>query len=174
MSITFVDILLILIVLLSVLSGWRRGFILGLLDLARWIGSLLLGLRYYQPVARWLGSHVDWSEVWYQPVAFILVAAAAGVLIHLLGYVLLRGLPRGIHERRGNRLLGIVPGFISGLIAAAILAPLLMALPLPDVLRNSTRGRKPSRDDHRTHRNYPLTDLRRCDQADAQHAHRSV
>jgi uncharacterized protein YkwD len=139
MSITFVDILLILIVLLNILSGWRRGFILGLLDLVRWVGSLLLGLRFYQPVARWLGQNFDWSEVWYQPVAFILVAVMAGVLIHLLGYMLLRGLPRGIHERRGNRLLGIVPGFISGLIAAAIIAPLLMALPLPDVLRSSTR-----------------------------------
>ena len=139
MSITFVDVLLVLIVVLSIMNGWRRGFILGLLDLLCWIGSLLLGLRFYQPVARWLGSHMDWSEVWDQPLAFILVAVATGVIIHVLGYMLLRRLPRAIHERRGNRLLGIVPGFISGLITAAIIAPLLMALPLPDGLRNSTR-----------------------------------
>src|SRR3982750_3488584 len=106
MSINFIDIVLILLVLLSVLHGWQRGFILGLLDLVRWIGSLLLGLRFYQPVAQWLGPRVDWAEVWDRPVAFILVAATASLLIHLLGYSLLRRLPRGIHERRSNRLLG--------------------------------------------------------------------
>jgi uncharacterized protein YkwD len=139
MSINFVDILLVLLVLLSMLYGWQRGFILGLLDLVRWIGSLLLGLRFYQPVARWLGPRVDWAEVWDMPVAFILVAGVAGALIHLVGYLLLRRLPVGIHERQGNRLLGLVPGFVNGLILAAIVAPLLLALPLPSALRASTR-----------------------------------
>jgi uncharacterized protein YkwD len=139
MSINFVDVLLILLVVLSMLFGWQRGFILGLLDLIRWIGSLLMGLRFYQPVARWLGSRVDWAEVWDMPVAFILVAGVAGALIHFVGYLLVRRLPAGIHERRGNRLLGIVPGFVNGLILAAIVAPLLLALPLTEGLRDSTR-----------------------------------
>ena len=139
MVLNIVDILLILLVLLSIAHGWRRGFILGLLDLLRWIGSLLLGLRYYQHVARWLGPRVNWPEVWDQPVAFLLTAATAGILIQLLGHVLLRRLPPEIHERRSNRLLGIVPGFVNGLIVAAIAAPLLMALPLPDGLRSPTR-----------------------------------
>jgi uncharacterized protein YkwD/uncharacterized membrane protein len=139
MSINFVDILLVLLVLLSMLLGWQRGFILGLLDLVRWIGSLLLALRFYQPLARWLGMRMNWAEVWDMPVAFILVAATAGALIHLAGYLLLRRLPAGIHERRGNRLLGLVPGFVNGLILAAIVAPLLLALPLPGGLRTSAR-----------------------------------
>jgi uncharacterized protein YkwD len=139
MFMTFVDVLLILLVLMSIVHGWRRGFILALLDLLRWVGSLLLGLRFYQPVANWLAPRVDWAEVWDRPVAFILVAATASVLIHLVGYLLLRRLPGGIHERRDNRLLGILPGLVNGLIAAAIAAPLLLALPLPSGLRNSTR-----------------------------------
>src|SRR5436305_1088292 len=45
MGVTVVDALLVLVVLLSVWQGWRRGLVLGLLDLARWLGSLLFALR---------------------------------------------------------------------------------------------------------------------------------
>jgi uncharacterized protein YkwD len=139
MELNFIDLLLILLVLFSVWYGWHRGFILGLLDLSRWIGSLLLGLRYYQPVARWLGPRVGLPEVWWPPLGFLLVAILAGGLIQLVGFLLLRRLPEDIHRRRLNRLLGLLPGFVSGLISAAIVAPLLLALPLPDALRNPTR-----------------------------------
>jgi uncharacterized protein YkwD len=134
-----IDLLLILLVLSSVLFGWQRGFILGLLDLVRWLGSLFIGLRFYQPVAGWLSSAFGWSETWAMPAGFLLTAAVAGALIHLVGYALLRRLPRRLHHGRLNRILGLVTGFINGLIFAAILSPLLLALPLPDGLRDSAR-----------------------------------
>ena len=139
MSVTFVDILLALVVLSSVVLGWRRGFLLGLLDLVRWAGSLLLALRFYPAVARWLGPLVEWNEVWDKPVAFLLVAVLTGLLIHLLGSALLKRLPPDVHERKVNRALGVATGFVSGLIFAAILSSLLLSLPLPDGLRESSR-----------------------------------
>jgi uncharacterized protein YkwD len=139
MSVNYIDLLLILIVLLSAFYGWYRGFILGLLDLLRWIGSLLLGLRFYQPLARWLAPHFDWAEAWDRPVAFLLTAFVAGLSIQLLGSALLRRLPKDVHERRLNRIFGIVPGAVSGLITAAIAAALLMSAPLPDGLQTRAR-----------------------------------
>ena len=56
MSINFVDIILVIVVLLSAYNGYRRGFILGLLDLLGWALVLITGLRFYQPVAKWLGD----------------------------------------------------------------------------------------------------------------------
>jgi uncharacterized protein YkwD/uncharacterized membrane protein required for colicin V production len=134
-----IDLFLILIVLLSMLFGYQRGFILGLLDLVRWIGSMLIGLRFYQPVALWLSSAFGLSDVWAMPAGFLLTAMIAGILIHLVGYTLLRRLPRGTHHSRLNRVLGLVPGFINGLIFAAILAPLILSSPLPDGLREHSR-----------------------------------
>ena len=132
MTWNYIDLLLILIVLISAFFGWRRGLILGLLDLLQWIGSLLLGLRFYQPVGRFLALFLNLSDVWLLPVAFILTAMIAGALIHLLGYLLLRRLPKGTHEKKWNRWLGVVPGFLNGFISAAITASLLMALPLSE------------------------------------------
>ncbi len=134
-----IDALLILIIAASALFGWRRGLILGLLDLVRWIGSLLIALRFYQPVAGWLGYAFGWSDVWAMPAGFLLTAALAGALIHLAGYALLRRLPRSIHRSRVNRILGLVPGFVSGVIFAAILAPIFLSMPLPDGMRETSR-----------------------------------
>lgn len=68
MAINPIDILLAIVILLSVLNGYRRGFVHGVLDLSGWVLSVLAGLRYYQTVAGWIGPHVDlWSEVWDQP-----------------------------------------------------------------------------------------------------------
>ena len=139
MSINFIDVLLVLLIALSMLYGWQRGFLLGLLDLVRWIGSLLLGLRFYQVVAGWLKTFFGLADAWAMPVGFLLTAAVAGVLIHLLGYALLRRLPQGMHHRRTNRLLGLGPGLISGVIFAAILAPILLSMPLPDGLSTPAR-----------------------------------
>jgi uncharacterized protein YkwD len=142
MTWNLVDLLLAFIVLLHVLSGWRRGFILGLFDLVRWVGSLLIGLRFYQPLARVIGQiglPSDWAGVWDQPIAFLLTIILASLVIFLLERQILKRLPRDIHGRGANRLLGVVPGFVNGLIVAAILAPLLLAIPLPDGLRNAMR-----------------------------------
>jgi uncharacterized protein YkwD len=134
------DILLVIVIVLSLLNGYRRGFVHGVLDLAGWVLSLLAGLRYYHPVAQWLGAHFHlWSEVWNQPIAFVLVAVLAGVAVHVIGYWLMRRLPEDIHENRVNQLFGLVPGFANGVITAAILSALLLALPLNEGLSERTR-----------------------------------
>ena len=88
MSVTFVDVLLVLVVLFGVWQGWHRGLLFGLLDLARWVGGLLFALRFYQPVARWLGSRVDWDQAWDELAAFLFTAAAVVAALDGRGYVL--------------------------------------------------------------------------------------
>ena len=140
MTFNAIDIVLVVIVLASALNGWRRGFILGLLDLLGWILSLVAGLRFYQPVAAWLGARVDWwSDVWDQPAAFILIAVSVGVAVHLLSYAFLRRLSEDAHERSLNRLFGLIPGLANGLITAAIVAALLLAIPLNEGLSERVR-----------------------------------
>ncbi len=141
MAFNVIDILLGLLVLLSMLSGYRRGLILGVLDLASWVLSLIAGLRFYQPVARWLGVYIrSLPQIWNRPIAFILIAVVAGLAVHLVGNVILRRLPKDIHQRRINRLFGIIPGFANGLIMAAIVSALLLAIPLNEGLRESARA----------------------------------
>jgi len=135
-----VDILLFVVIVLSLLNGYRRGFVHGMLDLLGWVLSLLAALRFYQPLALWLGPRFDlWSEVWDQPIAFVLVALFVGVAVQVIGYSLLNRLPEDIHERRVNQLFGLIPGFVNGLIIVAILSALLLAIPLNEGLSERIR-----------------------------------
>ena len=140
MSINAIDLLLVVVIILSLMNGYRRGFVHGVLDLAGWLLSLIVALRYYQPVARWLGAHLDvWPEAWDQPIAFILVGILVSIAVHLVGHALLVRLPKDIQERPVNQFLGLVPGLANGLIVAAILSALLLAIPLSEGLSERTR-----------------------------------
>jgi len=137
--VTIIDLLLVLALGLCVWNGYQRGFLLGLLDLTRWAASLLAAVRFYQPVARWLGTSLGLSEVWDKPAAFLLVAVAVSLLVQTFGAALLGRVPAATHKGSLNRALGVAPGAVSGLILTAILSAVLMAMPLPDSLRESAR-----------------------------------
>ena len=139
MSFNFIDALLIALIALNLLNGYRRGFILGVLDLAGWVLALVAGLRYYEPVSRVIGPLELWSEVWDQPIAFIIVALFVGVMVHLIAYAVLRRLSPEVHERPSNQALGLLPGLANGLITAAIVSALLLALPLSESISERTR-----------------------------------
>jgi len=139
-EVNIIDIFLVFVIALSVINGYRRGFVRGVLDLAGWVLSLIAALRYYQSVARWLGPPIDfWSEVWDQPIAFVLVALVTGIIVHVIGYWALQRLSDDIEESQTNRIFGILPGFVNGMITAAILSALLLAIPLSEALSERTR-----------------------------------
>lgn len=136
----WIDALLILITLLSCWVGWQRGFILSFLDLARWLGSLLASLFFYRIVSGWLVLLTGWTEVWSAPLAFILIFVFSSLLIAYLGNRLLRRVSSETHERRVNRIFGLLPGLANGLIMAAIFSALLFSLPFSDGLTASARN----------------------------------
>lgn len=133
----FIDALLVLVILLSIFAGWRRGFILGFLDLLRWVGSFAAGLFFYPFAAKWLDGITGWGEIWNRPLAFIFIVIITGLIIQFLGRALIRRLPENIRKSRINRIFGILPGLANGLITAIFLAALLFSLPLSDRLRQN-------------------------------------
>lgn len=140
MAVNIVDGLLLILVLLSIIYGWRRGFILGVLDLIGWGLVLVSALKFYQLLAKWLGPNIDlWSEIWDRPVAFALIAVTVWLLMQLAGYALLLRLPKDVHERSTNRIFGLLPGVANGLITAALVAALLLAVPFSESLRETAR-----------------------------------
>jgi uncharacterized protein YkwD len=139
MTINWIDIFLFLIVLLHIWSGWHRGFIFGLLDLTRWIFSFLAALFFYQPVSKLLGLVTGSSEIWNQPLAFLLIIVLASLIVHAIGAKILRRIPKDAHRHRANHIFGVLPGFVNGLVFAAIISALLFSLPLSDGWRENLR-----------------------------------
>jgi uncharacterized protein YkwD len=137
----WIDILLILIFLLSVWGGWQKGFIVSLIELATWVGSVVAGFVFYESVAAWLEGYFNMG-VWALPVAFIGVILAASIIISLVLNIFIRATPGEVHAHGANKFLGLVPGSIKGFLNAIIIATLLLALPLWESLTDEIRKSK--------------------------------
>jgi uncharacterized protein YkwD len=132
--VNYFDFIFVFVFLSSVYIGWHRGFLQGTSDLVQWLGSLWIGLRFYAYPAGWLSRAVDWSPVWIAPFALLMVTLLTGFLIRHIGMLVLKKLPPGVHVRKSNRALGLIPGILNGLVTAAFLDAFLLAMPLPDAI----------------------------------------
>lgn len=135
----YIDVLLWLVILLAIWSGWQKGFIVGAIDLASWISSVFIAFFTYKPIASFVDSHIKAMGVWTAPIAFILILIVSRIILATLLY---RLFPHGreVHQHTANRILGLLPGFISGVINAAIIAALLLAFPVSPGISATTRN----------------------------------
>ena len=133
-----VDIVLALVVVLAVLAGWHRGFILGSLDLFSWTGSLVIAYLFYSYTANLIAGLFNLGA-WLMPVAFILTAILARIILGLIARLIIRQIPHNAHPHQANKFLGIIPGAINGWLYAIIVSALLLSLPLKDSITNEAR-----------------------------------
>lgn len=127
----WLDLILIGLILLEAVLGWRQGFVRSSLGLVTWLGGLLLAFLLYTPLAAWLAAATGLSEIWARPAAFLAVTFAGIIVLRVLAGLAVRRVPGAFHRGAFNRLLGLVPGLINGLVTATIAALLLLTLPLP-------------------------------------------
>src|SRR5215467_5213834 len=121
----WVDILLIIIVLLAVFSGWHRGFLAGSLELLGWFASLCFGFVFYPYAAKFLEKYLPGLGVWTLPISLILVIILVRLILSFIINAILSITTVQMHHSPLNRAAGMIPGFINGLIFATITAALL-------------------------------------------------
>lgn len=137
-----IDILLVLIVLLAVWNGWRKGFLSGILELISWGLSLLLAYFTYPYVASFLQKYFPAIGPWSQPVAFISILLTARLVITILTRELLISTSPNLHRNAINHFLGIIPGIVNGIIYAVFMTALLFAMPVNPTIASSTQKSK--------------------------------
>lgn len=135
-----IDGALMVIALLAIWSGYQRGFILGMINLVVWLGSLMIGFFFYHYIADWFRTYWPSLGVWTLPLAFILTIILARILLSVVFNNVLRYTPDEAHYTPVNHALGIIPGFINGVIYATLAAALLLALPLSNELSAKTKN----------------------------------
>ncbi len=134
----WVDFLLLFVLLLAVWGGWRRGFIRGTLDIITWVGSIVIGFSFYSYTAEGLYKILPLGA-WLLPVAFLLTAITARILIGMVTKRIVRAVPENTNGDVVNKFLGIIPGAFNGVIFATILAALLLAVPLKKSITADTQ-----------------------------------
>jgi uncharacterized membrane protein required for colicin V production len=136
-----IDLVLLLVVLLCLISGWRKGFIAGILDLAGWLGSLVIGFFAYKYLAVFLEKYFTLGA-WTYPVSFLVTIIFARVILSIITNRIVYSAPEHVHLSWPNRLLGLFPGFITGVIYAALLSALLLGFPFATEISNQSKQSK--------------------------------
>jgi uncharacterized protein YkwD len=127
----FTDVFLVLIIAISVYNGWRKGFILGMLELLTWAGSFLLALYLYQYVAGWLQSLMG-GGIWLLPISLLATLLIVRIVAAFISNAILKEVPASAHQAQSNRVLGVIPGFVNGCVYAVLIGIILLLMPLSD------------------------------------------
>ncbi|HWI89983.1 MAG TPA: CvpA family protein [Flavisolibacter sp.] len=126
----YVDIFLLLVMVLAVWAGWKRGFIIGSINLIVWIGSLLAGFFFYQYAGNFLKQVFPRLGEWTLPLAFFSIVVLSRIFLGLIFNLILQRTPREAHANGVNHFLGIFPGIVNGIIYTTIITALLLSVPL--------------------------------------------
>lgn len=126
---TWLDVVIILIVALYALLGWRRGFLFVLTDLLGLSLSLLLALLLYRYVATMLEIIGLREALLANVLAFIIIFFIADTVYWLAVRRPLRRVPERVVRSAPNRVAGVVLGTAKGLLISALLLLVLTSVP---------------------------------------------
>lgn len=135
----YVDLILIVIVLLSILSGWNRGFIVGILELLLLIVGLVVTFLTYQSVGALLEKYIPALGVWTLPVAFLSIYIIIRLILGAIIHRIIVSFSDRAHQSFLNRLGGTVPGAVNGAIYATIIGALMLSMPFFEGLTRAAR-----------------------------------
>ena len=139
-SFNAIDAVLVLIVLLAAWGGWVRGFVIAGLQLLTLAASGVLAFVGYPSLAALIERNApSLGGIWAQPLSFLAIFILAQIVFGVAEGRLIRAVPEGVHRNAGNRVLGIAPGFVNGLIHATVASLILLAVPLTDSLSRMAR-----------------------------------
>jgi uncharacterized protein YkwD len=137
-----IDLLLIVIVLSSMYTGYLKGFITSTLQLVMMAGGLLSAFFLYPYFGIFLDKIAPSLGVWKVPLSFIIALLVARIIFSFIINQLLSVIPQSSHTNAANRVMGIVPGAVNGAVWAIIAAALLLLAPFPERVASLSRNSK--------------------------------
>lgn len=135
LSLNWIDYLILIILLFYAYEGYSRGFVGALLDLANFIFSFLVGLRFYGVFAGILVGKFSIPPGFSNAIGFFITTFLTEVVISMLieKYFAFK---LSISKRL-NTILGIGPGILSGAILVAFILVLVISLPVPSPIKQA-------------------------------------
>lgn len=133
----WLDIIIAVIIALSAILGYKKGFLRKVLGIAGIILGFVLAVRFYKPISGFAGGIINSTSGWIPVLSFLLVI---GIVFGLAVWVarFIAGLNSGTAMM--DKILGTVFGLLQGLIISSILAVNLSLINYPDLqTRNSSK-----------------------------------
>lgn len=125
---TWIDFLIIVIILLYAYGGYRQGFLRLIVDLLGLVISFVVALKYYN-FAGTIFTSWGLNPNLAKPIGFFALWTIVQITFWLLTILIFHYLPGLVQENKVNRYLGTLPGALKGLIIVAVFLIIIMILP---------------------------------------------
>ncbi|MHA7131585.1 CvpA family protein [Algoriphagus namhaensis] len=106
-----IDIVILIILGLGALEGFRKGFLMGIIGLFGFVLAIVLAFYFMDSMADWLTENVDELTIGYPIIAFILIFIATMLVINSVGWVLKKTIDMvllGSLDKVAGLMLGVV------------------------------------------------------------------
>lgn len=120
-----VDIILILLTLFAAFIGYRFGALRLLLELFKWSASLLAGILLYTNTVEKVGRELPSIKEFYLPLSIITTFILVYTMLSFLQRMLMQSTNNSSKVHILDKLTGIVPGLVLGVLTSAVTARLL-------------------------------------------------
>ncbi len=132
---TIVDAIIVVILAFYLFDGYRRGFILLALELiGTWL-AFYSAFLFSGPAGQTIQHYTNFPAAAEKPVGFIAVWLIAQTIYVAASTLLYPRIPAAWRESLFNRAGGLIPSMVKGLVMVAVLATLLVVLPIRDSIR---------------------------------------
>jgi uncharacterized protein YkwD len=142
-QINLIDIVIILIILFYAHEGYVLGFTIAFLDLASFILSFIVALKFYGIVAQFLINSFSMPLGFANAAGFFLTALITELVLSTLFRRLLSRFPN-VHPsvavykifKKIDHALGLIPGAISAFIVLSFIFTVLVSLPASPLIKS--------------------------------------
>lgn len=140
----WVDIVIFCAVLFYAFEGYRTGFVASLIELMSFVVSFALGLKLYGRIASAISLYFPLPHGFSNAIGFLLVSIITDLFLRYIFHKLFPRITRifssdplfhGIGV--ANKLLGTIPGVLSGIVVISFILTVIVSLPVSPVIQKS-------------------------------------
>ena len=126
----WLDAAIAVLILVFIMKGLHRGFLIGLIELMGIVVSVIIPLVFYIPGSRILVG-LGISQVYSGALAFLIIFFIAISIYSAIAEGLYEWLPRKLRASSVNKVFGLITGLLKGLLIVPLLLAIIVVLPMP-------------------------------------------
>jgi len=132
----WIDLIIVGVFLFYFFEGIRRGFIEQTFELIGFFLTVFLAVLTYKPVGVWISEKTGIQDPLAAPIAFFLSWFFLQLLYALALKFFYPLVPAKIRAALPNRLAGLAPALLKGIVIVAVILTIIISLPVPAKLKN--------------------------------------
>ncbi len=148
-GLNWIDLILLIIVTIYAIEGYFLGFFAATVDFMSFVLSFVFGLAFYGEIGNILVSIFSIPQGFANALGFLMAAIIFEIIFNVILKKIFYSFPVFIKSNPKyqnilplEKALGVIPGALSGLVLAAFILSLIIALPFSVFLKHSVSESK--------------------------------